>query len=87
MVKVNVTDSSFTHLLEVYYSMTLSEGDTVAMSWLDEVLRTEEGIESVKELVTQCVAQAKDLLTKDVDIHEYEAAMEERKGKKNEELN
>lgn len=77
----------FTALLEDYYTITLVYGKEQALTWLDEVLRTPDGIAAVKALVLEAVEQAENMNQSGTSLDEYEEAYEQRKDKKNEELN
>lgn len=80
-------NAKFTELLEDYYTLTLVHGEEKALSWLDEVLQTPDGRQAVKELVIEAVAQAQNMSQSGLSVEEYEEAYEQRKGKKNEDLN
>lgn len=79
----------FTELLEDYYSLSQFQGEKEANEWLDKVLRTEDGIDAVKEMVLGAVAQAIDMTQSGASIEEYETALYQNNntGKKKEEMN
>jgi hypothetical protein len=63
------------------------KSEEVANNWLDTVLRSEEGIAATKELVMAAITQANEMIDNNSTLEDYEVAMDERKEKKNEELN
>lgn len=63
--------NSFEEILQEYYAIKMFSGEEDALKWLDEALRSEDGIEAVKELVILGVKEAEKLLQTDDNIIEF----------------
>lgn len=84
---VGVDALKFTEILENYWMLCTTSSESEAKLWLRDYLKSEAGLRAVEELVSQAVDQATDMIDSGETLEAYEAALKERKGKKNEELN
>jgi hypothetical protein len=87
MNTLDITKGDFTQILQDYYVLKTLKSEEIANNWLDTVLRSEAGIAATKELVMAAITQANEMISNDTTLEDYEVAMDERKEKKNEELN
>jgi len=87
MNTLDITKGDFTQILHDYYVLKTLKSEEIANNWLDTVLRSEAGIAATKELVMAAITQANEMISNDTTLEDYEVAMDERKEKKNEELN